>query len=80
MIVKTINDERFKTKIDSAITSKTQLEDVFNFNARYLVSLILNPHFFCSKQNSQLHEGIMGGGGGSIGPLPSTFDTIHLID
>ena len=26
-----------------------------------------------------LHEGIRGGGG-SIGPLPSTFDTIHPID
>ena len=43
MIVKTINDERFKTKMDSAIISKTELEDVFNFNARFLVSLILNP-------------------------------------
>ena len=27
---------------------------------------------------SKLHEGI-GGGGGLIGPLPSTFDTIHTI-
>ena len=29
----------------------------------------------------KLHEGIRGGGGGaSIRPLPSTFDTIHPID
>ena len=27
-----------------------------------------------------LLEGIRGEGGGSIGPLPSTFDTIHSID
>ena len=26
----------------------------------------------------KVHEGM--GGGGSIGPLPSTFDTIHQID
>ena len=62
MILKTINDERFKTKMDSAIISKTQLENVFNFNARFLVSLFLNPYLFCSKQYSQLHKGIKGGG------------------
>ena len=28
----------------------------------------------------KLHEGIRGRGEGSIGPLPSTFDTIHPID
>ena len=28
----------------------------------------------------KLHEGIRGGGGGSIGLFPPTFDTIHPID
>ena len=32
-----------------------------------------------STSQKKLHEGKRGGGG-SIGPLPSTFDTIHPID
>ena len=31
------------------------------------------------KKVTRRHKG-EGGGGGSIGPLPSTFDTIHPID
>ena len=38
---------------------------------------MVNPRRHKVKKVTRRHKG---GGGGSIGPLPSTFDTIHPID
>ena len=42
----------------------------------FKTSNTLNPRRHKVKKVTRRHKG----GGGSIGPLPSTFDTIHTID